>query len=64
MLSNRKMENIKVKHTEFVLNGAKCERTDACYTIDGRPHFARLPWIASAQEVRFFIMRQRQGYAK
>jgi hypothetical protein len=58
------MENIRVTHKEFMLNGAMCERTDATYTINGRPHSARLPWLASAQEVRFFIMRQRQGYAK
>jgi len=58
------MENIRVTNKEFVLDGAKCERTDASYTIDGKPHFARLPWLASAQEVRFFIIRQRQGYSK
>jgi hypothetical protein len=58
------MDNIRATHKEFILDGVKCERTDATYTISGRPHSARLPWLASAQEVRFFIMRQRQGYAK
>jgi len=58
------MENIRVEHKEFMLDGAKCERTDATYTVDGKPMKARLPWLASAQEVRFFIIKQRQGYAK
>ena len=58
------MENIHVTHTEFMQDGMKCERTDATYTVDSKPMRARLPWAASAQEVRFFIIKQRQGYAK
>jgi len=58
------MENIKVNHTKFMYEGAMCERTDASYTVDGKLMRARLPWTASAQEVRFFIIKQRQGYAK
>ena len=57
------MENIKVTHTKFMYEGAMCERTDATYTVDGMPMRARLPWASSAQEVRFFIIKQRQGYA-
>jgi hypothetical protein len=57
------MENIRVTHTEFMQDGMKCERTDATYSIDGKLHRARLPWLASAQEVRFHIIRQRQGYS-
>jgi len=57
------MENIKVTHTKFMLDGAMVERTDASYTVDGKPMRARLPWTASAQEVRFFIIKQRQGYS-
>ena len=58
------MENIRVEHNEFMLDSAKCERTDATYTVNGKPMRARLPWLASAQEVRFFIIKQRQGYSK
>ena len=58
------MENIRVTHTEFMQDGMKCERTNATYTVDGKKRSARLPWLASAQEVRFFIIKQRQGYSK
>ena len=57
------MENIHVTHTEFMQDGMKCERTDAFYLVDGKHYYARLPWLASAQEVRFHIIRQRQGYS-